>query len=168
MNTADTSRRSPCTMVDRRERPPAWTLAEVRRTTEVMGSPPIRPDRMLPTPCAQSSRLGDEIRRYGSIRSAASRDSTVSMLATTARVAATDQRSGFVRAPTSGKANSWRRSLVEEIPEGAHGQIDEMLPLADVEGRREATESLVERDAEGHHGQRAGHRGEKGHAARSE
>src|SRR5262245_29383584 len=43
-----------------------------------------------------------------------------------------------------------------------------MFPLADVEGRREATESLVERDAEGHHGQRAGYRGEKGHAARGE
>src|SRR5262249_60609857 len=97
-----------CTMVDRREWPPAWTLAEVRRTTEVMGSPPIRPDRILPTPCAHSSRLGDEIRRYGSIRSAASRDSKVSRLATTAGAAATDPRAGFVRALTSGKGNSWK------------------------------------------------------------
>ena len=47
---------------------------------------------MLPTPCAQSSRLGDEIRLYGSMRSAASSDNRLSMLATMASVRLIDQR----------------------------------------------------------------------------
>ena len=39
---------------------PAFTFAEERTMTEVIGSPPSRPFRMFPTPCAFSSWFGGE------------------------------------------------------------------------------------------------------------
>ena len=150
-------------MVDRREWPPAWTLAEVRRTTEVMGSPPIRPRQDIAHALRPQLAIGG--------RDPSVRIDPIRRLKRQQGFDARDHGEGNCHRPEIGvREGSHLREgeLVEEIPEGAHGQIDEMLPLADVEGRREATESLVERDAEGHHGQRAGHPGEKGHAARSE
>src|SRR5271163_4450979 len=91
-NVTAKSNKSPWTKEDFQVRPPEFTFAEVRRTTEVMGRPPMSPETTFPTPCAQSSRLGEEMRRYGSIRSAASSESSVSMLATIAIVPATVQR----------------------------------------------------------------------------
>ena len=76
-------------MAETRVRAPAWTLAELRTMTCVMGSPPSRPETVLPTPWAQSSRLVGVVRFKGSSLSTASTLSSVSRLATTASVMAT-------------------------------------------------------------------------------
>src|SRR5271167_2733898 len=104
------SNNSPWTKEDLQVRPPEFTFADVRRTTEVIGRPPIIPETMFPTPWAHSSRFGEEIRRNGSIRSAASSESSVSILATIAMVPATVQRPGIDRAEKSGKESSLSRS----------------------------------------------------------
>ena len=79
---------TPCRIVDNLERPPNAMFAELRTITCVTGSPPIRPETMLPSPCALSSRLVGVMRLCGSRRSVASTQSSVSMLAMTASTSA--------------------------------------------------------------------------------
>ena len=50
------SSQTPCRIAEARVRAPAWTLAALRTMTPVMGRAPSRPQSMLPTPCAASSR----------------------------------------------------------------------------------------------------------------
>ena len=57
---AHTSSRTPCATHDSFVCAPAFTFAEERTMTEVIGSPPSRPFRILPTPCAFSSWFGGE------------------------------------------------------------------------------------------------------------
>ena len=49
-------------MVEHLLRAPVFAFTELRTITEVTGIPPIKPEMMLPVPCAQSSRLGGEER----------------------------------------------------------------------------------------------------------
>jgi hypothetical protein len=74
-------------------RPPAFTLADERTITAVIGKPPNIPLTTLPAPWATSSRFVGDIRLIGSILSTASRLSKVSKLATMAMVAAVIQTS---------------------------------------------------------------------------
>ena len=97
------SNKSPWIKEDFQVRPPEFTFAEVRSTTEVMGMPPIIPEQTFPTPWAHSSRFGEEMRRYGSIRSAASSESSVSILATIAMVTDGDCGRPQARGPESGE-----------------------------------------------------------------
>src|SRR5690606_33627538 len=80
------SNSTPWDMADNLVLAPALIFAVVLTITEVIGSPPIIPEIMLPMPCAFSSLLGLEYLFLGSILSPASRQSNVSMLATTAIV----------------------------------------------------------------------------------
>src|SRR3546814_17723235 len=48
---------TPCRIVDRRDTAPAWTFAELRTLTPVIGNAPTPPHSMLPPPCARSSLL---------------------------------------------------------------------------------------------------------------
>lgn len=62
-------------------RPPASALAAPRTTTAVMGMAPSRPQRMLPIPCARSSRLTGVMRFLLSNLSTASTHNKVSKVA---------------------------------------------------------------------------------------
>ena len=91
-------------------RAPVSTLAAVRTTTDVMGSPPINPQTILPMPCARNSLFGDDIRLYGSSRSAASRESSVSRLPTAAIVPAAAHTVLSASAEKSGNVNRRKKS----------------------------------------------------------
>ena len=100
-NTTATSSSTPCTSADIRSRPPAATLAPLRTMTAVTGRPPRKPETALAAPCASSSRSGGLCRFSGSSRSTACSDSSVSMLATMAMVAAAIQTAGVAIARRS-------------------------------------------------------------------
>jgi len=87
-------------------RAPASTLAAVRTTTDVMGSPPINPQTILPMPCARNSLFGDDIRLYGSSRS----ESSVSRLPTAAIVPAAAHTVLSASAEKSGNVNRRKKS----------------------------------------------------------
>ena len=70
-----------------------------------MGKPPKNPETTLPAPCAHSSRLGGEIRLYGSMRSAASSDKRLSRLATMASVRLIPQKPGSATTAKLGTLN---------------------------------------------------------------
>lgn len=65
---------------------PAFILTELRTITAEIGSPPIKPLIILPSPCASNSRSAGATLRKGSSLSAASRLKRDSMLAIKARV----------------------------------------------------------------------------------
>ncbi|MNF13908.1 hypothetical protein D3C80_2159150 [compost metagenome] len=48
--TTKASSQTPCRIADRRVRAPAWTLAELRTITPVIGNAPNTPQSMLPKP----------------------------------------------------------------------------------------------------------------------
>src|SRR5688572_29892038 len=104
----------PCTIADNLVLAPAFILAVVLTITEVIGSPPSKPAKIFPTPCAFNSTLALEYLFIGSILSAASRHNSVSILATAAMVAAVIQTPGFVNPEKSGKVNCPKNSLAEE------------------------------------------------------
>ncbi len=83
---------------DRRELGPGPGV-DVRRSwrtmTEVIGSPPMRPDDHVPNPCQAVPGLGGEVRRRGSSLSTASRFRSVSREATAAIVTAAMYTAGF-------------------------------------------------------------------------
>ena len=72
---------------------PAFALAEVLTITDVIGNPPIIPLKKFPIPWANNSRFGLVTLFSGSILSAASIQSNVSILATIAIVNPTTQTS---------------------------------------------------------------------------
>ena len=80
-------------------------LAELRTITCVIGKPPIKPDTILPAPCASNSLLVGVTFLWGSNLSVASTQSKVSKLATKAIVKAVTQTCGFVMALKLGKLN---------------------------------------------------------------
>lgn len=49
-------------MVEHLLRAPVLAFTELRTITEVTGIPPIKPDTILPAPCAHNSRLGGDER----------------------------------------------------------------------------------------------------------
>src|SRR3546814_17954863 len=83
-------------IVERRETAPAWTLAELRTMTPVIGSAPTPPHSMLPTPCARSSLL-KSLRGPSCILSTAPADSNVSALALKATALAAAMISGVIQ-----------------------------------------------------------------------
>ena len=82
------SSKSPWKIVESFVSTPEAILTELRMMTEVTGRPPRKPQVMLPTPWAISSRLAGECRCLGSRLSTASRFSSVSSEATIAMVTA--------------------------------------------------------------------------------
>ena len=78
-------------------------LAELLTITWVTGKPPIKPDKILPTPWAHNSLLAGVTRFLGSRRSVASRHNKVSRLATRAIVAAVIHTSRRPNASIFGK-----------------------------------------------------------------
>src|ERR1700751_4769794 len=104
-------RRTPCVKELNQVRAPAPTLAALRTTTDVTGRPPINPETRFPTPWAHNSRLEEEIRLYGSSRSAASSESSDSRLPTTAMIAAAFHTEEFPITEKSGKVNWRKKSL---------------------------------------------------------
>src|SRR3546814_19689271 len=100
---------TPCRIVDRRDTAPAWTFAELRTMTPVIGNAPTPPHSMLPTPCARSSLL-KSLRGPSCILSTAAADSNVSALAMKATAMAAAMISG-VRQPA--KAEVGRASCRE-------------------------------------------------------
>ena len=97
---------APWISADSRSRAPAATLAPLRTMTAVTGRPPRKPDTELAAPWASSSRSGGLRRFSGSSRSTACTDSSVSMLATTAMVAAAIHTSGLAMAAKSGRGSA--------------------------------------------------------------
>lgn len=67
-------------------RPPAFTLADERTVTAVIGKVPIKPAIVFPIPCATNSLFVGETLFIGSILSAASKLKSVSNEATIAIV----------------------------------------------------------------------------------
>ncbi len=55
MVTTVSNRNTPCAIDDNLVLAPAFTFAEVLTITEVIGKPPINPERILPIPCAFNS-----------------------------------------------------------------------------------------------------------------
>ena len=92
----------PCQMVLSLVFTPALIFTELRAITLVIGSPPMRPAKTLPTPCARSSRLAGVVRCSGSILSTASMFSSVSSEATIAMVNAVPYTAGLFHALKSG------------------------------------------------------------------
>src|SRR5260221_7550899 len=60
------NKKKPWKKLAQRVRPPKLTLAELLATSEIIGSPPSRPDKALPAPTATRSLLGSETRFHGS------------------------------------------------------------------------------------------------------
>ena len=84
---------------------PVWMFAEERTITWVMGSPPIKPLTVFPTPWANNSRLVGVTRFWGSNLSVASTHNSVSKLATTAMVTPKIQMALSPMAEKSGKVS---------------------------------------------------------------
>src|SRR5688572_9273666 len=118
---------------------PALMLAVVLTITEVMGRPPSNPDKKLPTPCAFNSTFALEYLFIGSILSAASKQRSVSMLATVAIVAAVTHTAGLPIAERSGKLNCPKNSLAEE----AVGSLTRCSPAITKEGLVSLNTSLI-------------------------
>src|ERR1043165_6716364 len=76
----------PCMIVEVLVFACAFILAELLTITLVIGKPPIKPEAILPIPCANNSRLGEVALFSGSILSTASRHNKVSIEATAAMV----------------------------------------------------------------------------------
>src|SRR6188474_387194 len=93
---------------------PALILADVLTITDVMGRPPIKPAKIFPIPWALNSVFELANRLNGSIFPPASRQSSVSILATVAIVAAAIQTAGFVNPEKLGKLNWLKNSPKEE------------------------------------------------------
>src|SRR5690606_32007982 len=91
IDSTQTNNKTPCIIADDLDVAPAFALAELRTTTDVIGKPPINELSKLPIPCALSSKLVSVIRRFISNRSDASIQSSVSIDATIAMVAPTIQ-----------------------------------------------------------------------------
>ena len=68
-------------MVDFFDFAPALTFTELRTITEAIGNPPIKPEIILPAPCAFNSLFVGVIRFSGSSLSIASTANSVSKLA---------------------------------------------------------------------------------------
>src|SRR6185295_12866023 len=126
-------------MVDSLVFAPAFMLAVVLTITEVIGRPPNKPERKLPTPCAFNSTFALENLFIGSILSEASRQRSVSMLATVAIVAAVTQTAGLPIAERSGKVNWLKNSLAEE----AVGRLTRCSPAITHEGLSTLNNSLI-------------------------
>src|SRR5688572_5000073 len=73
MDITAINKKTPCATADNLVFAPALIFAVVLTITDVIGNPPRKPDRMLPTPCAFNSVLALEYLFNGSILSAASR-----------------------------------------------------------------------------------------------
>ena len=97
-------------MVDSLDVAPAFALAELLTTTDVIGSPPIKELIRLPIPCALSSRLVSVILLFTSSLSEASIHSKVSIDATIAMVAPVIHTLGFVNPEISGKVIRFLKS----------------------------------------------------------
>src|SRR5690242_13183684 len=89
----------------------AFTLAELLTITLVIGKPPIRPEAMLPIPCANNSRLGEVALFSGSSLSTASIHNSVSIDATAAIVKAIIYTCGFFNCEKSGNVKKLTNSL---------------------------------------------------------
>ena len=86
ISATQNSNKNPWSIADIFVFAPAFTLADVLTITDVIGNPPISPEKIFPTPCAFNSRLVGVTLLYGSNASAASIFSSVSRLATIASV----------------------------------------------------------------------------------
>ncbi len=113
INATDNNNRRPCNTADIFVFAPALIFAEVRTITDVRGRPPIKPETILPIPCAFNSRLVGVTRLYGSSSSAACMFSNVSRLATIAIVNAVVQTAKLVNAVKSGKVKNDANSGIE-------------------------------------------------------
>jgi hypothetical protein len=91
-----------------------------------MGMPPMMPETMFAAPCARSSRFNDDIRLYGSSRSAASSATRVSRLAASAMVAAAIQTR-----PVTDHGEIGNRILAQEIRRGGWRQLHRRRAVAD-------------------------------------
>ncbi|MCY1532403.1 hypothetical protein D9M68_676780 [compost metagenome] len=105
MNSNDNNSNEPWYTADILVLAPAFTFAELRTITEVIGKPPNIPLVILPTPWAMSSRFVGVTRLMGSILSTASTPKRVSRLATIAMVPATIQTCLLLMAEKSGMLN---------------------------------------------------------------
>lgn len=95
-------------MVDILLRAFAFAFAELLTITLVTGKPPIKPEVMLPTPCANNSLLVDVVRLSESNLSIASILSKVSTEATIAIVNAAIYTCGLVICEKSGNVNKFK------------------------------------------------------------
>ena len=151
IRTTEPNSQPPCRMADRRVSPPASTLADDRTMTLVSGRPPIRPDSMLPAPCAIISRFLSLTRRRGSIWSTALMQSNVSRLATSARVPATTQTCDVAHLPEVGKGEQ-----VDEAAQTVRDRHADQMRLLQCQRRRGRHKDGVEHDARDDDDQRAG------------
>jgi hypothetical protein len=63
INITESTRITPCVIVDALDFAPALMFAELLTITDVMGNPPNNPDMALAVPCAFNSRLSGVILR---------------------------------------------------------------------------------------------------------
>ncbi len=105
-NNTPSNKISPWMMLDSFDWAPALRLAVDLTMTEVNGKPPIKPEIILPVPCASSSRLVGVTLLSGSILSVASMVSKVSNEATIPKVNATIQTS-LLNIPEKSGNDNW-------------------------------------------------------------
>ena len=113
INMALNNKKNPCIIVDNFDLPPKLILSDLLTITCVTGNPPIKPDTILPKPCAFNSLLVGVTLLSGSNLSVASTLNKVSKLATMASTIAIFQTSKLLMAEKSGKVNWPKKSPIE-------------------------------------------------------